>query len=215
VDIPNITLYHVPFTRSTRVLWLLKEIGGEVLNKVDVKRPSWDFVKSKEYFALNPNRLIPAATISNGSNAIPMFEAGAIMRYICEQVAPHYPIMKTLFPTTWTKENWLRHYIYSYWTIVHLDKEIVANFFGVSRITGKISGKVEKWFQKVVAPKILADLADNDYINGPTFTCTDIYLGYTLMLASNLGLFPKTGKIGTYYTRLAARDSLQQLLSEK
>jgi len=207
-SIPTIVVYHVPSSRSTRVLWLLKEIGGDVWDHVKVEKVSWEFLKTKEYTQINPNRLVPAASINNQN----MFEAGAIMRYICEQIVPNSPVVKTLFPPTWNKENWLRHHVYSYWTIVHLDKEIIANFFGLSRYTGKITGKVEKWFQKVVKPKIEADLGENNYINGPDFTCTDIYVGYTLMLAFNLSLFSKSSKIGAYFNRLAARETFAELL---
>jgi len=209
--IPKLTIYHIPFTRSTRVLWLIREIGGELQDNVKVEKITWEFIKTKEYFAINPNRLVPAATFDDKH----MFEAGGIMKYICEQLCPHYPVMKILFPPTWTRENWQRHHLYSYWTIVHLDKEIISNFFGLSRFRGKLSGKMEKWFQKVVGPKLLSDLGDNEYINGPTFTCTDIYVGYTLLLAFNLSLFAKTGKIGSYFARLSSREALSGLLAEK
>jgi len=211
-DVPHITIYHVPSTRSTRVLWLLREIGGDVLSHVTINTITWEYLKSKEYSDINPNRLVPAATIS-GTN---MFEAGAIIRYVCEQIAPHYPSVKTLFPPTWNKGNWLRHYVYSYWTVVHLDKEIISNFFGFSRVAGKISGKVAKWFKKIVLPKVEADLGDNQYINGNTFTCTDVFLGYTLWLAFNLELFStsKPSKIGDYYNRIIARENFSGLLQK-
>jgi len=66
-----------------------------------------------------------------------------------------------------------------------------------------------------VAPKIVEDLGNNEYINGSTFTCTDIFLGYTLILAYNLSLFPKTGLIGSYYARLISREALSALLTER
>jgi glutathione S-transferase len=201
--IPQINLYHIPRTRSTRVLWLINEIGGEVKANTNVSMIEWDFLKSKEYFAVNPNQLVPAVTI-NGHH---MFEAGAIVRFITEKLSPHYETTKKLFPNTWTEANWSRHFVYSYWTIIHLDKEILSNFFGLSRITGKISGNVPKWWKKVVYPKIILDLGSNDYINGPTFTCTDIFLGYSLLLASVLGLFKPDSELGRYYKRLIDRPA--------
>jgi len=207
-DFPNIVVYHVPQTRSTRIMWLLKEIGEDILSHVKIETITWEFLKTKEYSEINPNRLVPAATI----NSINMFESGAIVRYVCEILLPDHPVTKTLFPSTWTKENWIRHYVYSYWTIVHLDKEMISNFFGFSRVAGKITGKVEKWFKKVVMPKVEADLGDNQYINGNTFTCTDIFLGYSLWLAFNLELFTKNSKLGQYVTRLIARDTFASLV---
>jgi len=141
-----------------------------------------------------------------------MFEAGAIIRYITEKIAPHYETTKKLFPDTWTEANWARHYVYAYWTIIHLDREIIANFFGLSRIAGKLTGNVSKWWKKVVTPKILFDLGNNDYINGPTFTCTDIFLGYSLALASWLGLFKADSEIGVYFKRLSDRPAFSSTL---
>jgi glutathione S-transferase len=205
---PQIHLYHIPQTRSTRVLWLINEIGGEVRANLKVSTIEWSFLSSKEYFAVNPNQLVPAATINDNH----MFEAGAIIRFITEKISPHYETTKKLFPSTWTEANWSRHYVYSYWTIIHLDKEIISNFFGLSRIAGKITGNVQKWWKKVVAPKILMDLGTNDYINGNTFTCTDIFLGYSLLLASLLGLFKADSDLGKYFKRLMERPGFASTL---
>jgi glutathione S-transferase len=205
---PQINLYHIPRTRSTRILWLINEIGGELKTNTNISAIDWEFLKTKEYFAVNPNQLVPAVSI-NGNH---MFEAGAIVRYITEKLVPHYETTKKLFPDTWTEANWARHYVYSYWTIVHLDKEIISSFFGLSRIAGKITGKVEKWWKKVVAPKIIFDLGTNQYINGNTFTCTDIFLGYSLSLAEALGLFKAESDIGHYFKRLIERPAFANSL---
>jgi len=144
-----------------------------------------------------------------------MFEAGAIFRIITEKLSMNYETTKSLFPETWSQANWARHYVYSYWTIIHLDKEIVSNFFGLSRIAGKITGNVQKWFKKVVSPKVLADLGTNDYINGPTFTATDIFLGYSLALAFWLDLYKADSELGQYFKRISERPGFMAALSDK
>jgi len=141
---PQITLYHINRSRSTRVLWLINEIGGEVKANTKLAPIDWDFLKTKEYFAVNPNQLVPAVTI-NGHH---MFEAGAIVRFICEKMAPHYETTKKLFPATWTEENWARHYLYSYWCIIHLDKEIISNFFWLKQNYRKDNRKGRKMVEK-------------------------------------------------------------------
>jgi len=210
-EAPSIILYHINRSRSTRVLWLINEIGGEVKQNTKLAPIDWDFLKTKEYFAVNPNQLVPAVTI-NGNH---MFEAGAIIRLICEKLSPNYETTKNLFPETWGQANWARHYVYSYWCIIHLDKEIVSNFFGLNRITGKITGNVQKWFKKIVLPKILSDLGTNTYINGPSFTATDLFLGYSLALASWLDLFKPDSEIGQYFARISQRPGFVAALSDK
>jgi len=71
---------------------------------------------------------------------------------------------------------------------------------------------VDKWWKKVVTPKLVFDLGNNDYINGPTFSCTDIFLGYSLLLASSLGLFKQDSEIGVYFKRLLERPAFASTL---
>ena len=52
-----ITLYHVPQSRSMRVLWLLNELGVEFQL---VSLPFDKSLRSPEYLALNPVGRVPA-----------------------------------------------------------------------------------------------------------------------------------------------------------
>jgi glutathione S-transferase len=73
-----ITLYHVPQSRSMRVLWLLNELG------VEFQLVSLPFDKSllrPEFLSLSPAGRVPALEIEGER----MFESGAIMEYLCEK----------------------------------------------------------------------------------------------------------------------------------
>ena len=72
----RIVVYHIPLTRSERVVWLLEEIGLPY----DVHHLSYRSgdLRSTEFLAVNPMGMVPA--ISVGGMAIR--ETGAIFEYV-------------------------------------------------------------------------------------------------------------------------------------
>ena len=73
-----ITIYHIPRTRSIRVIWLMEELGEEYrLEKMAMPIPA-------EYLAINPTGLIPAIDDDDGKDggAIRMTGSIAILQYI-------------------------------------------------------------------------------------------------------------------------------------
>jgi glutathione S-transferase len=69
------TLYHVPTSRSLRVLWTLEEIGATVEVKSLGVRPR---LQEPEYLAINPAGTLPA--LIDGDRAI--YESLAICEYL-------------------------------------------------------------------------------------------------------------------------------------
>src|SRR5260370_6861515 len=84
------TLYHVPTSRSLRVLWTLEEIGATVEVKSLGVRPR---LQESEYLAINPAGTLPA--LIDGDRAI--YESLAICEYLAARhgsdlvVAPGEP----------------------------------------------------------------------------------------------------------------------------
>jgi glutathione S-transferase len=84
------TLYHVPTSRSLRVLWTLEEIGATVEVKSLGVRPR---LQEPEYLAINPAGTLPA--LIDGDRAI--YESLAICEYLAARhgsdliVAPDEP----------------------------------------------------------------------------------------------------------------------------
>ena len=72
-------LYHVPGARSTRSLWLLKELEIEfsvVEMALDLK-----VLRAPDYLAIHPLGRVPC--LADGERVI--FESGAICQYLCEE----------------------------------------------------------------------------------------------------------------------------------
>ncbi|MEO1960259.1 MAG: glutathione S-transferase [Paracoccus sp. (in: a-proteobacteria)] len=74
-----IRLHHVPGSRSTRVLWLIEELG------LDCQIVVWSLtdgsLRSPEFLALSPAGRIPALQIDGRA----IFESGAIVQYLTER----------------------------------------------------------------------------------------------------------------------------------
>ena len=72
-------LFHVPGTRSTRIIWLCEELGVPL----DIERVSFspEFRMSREWLTKNPLGKVPA--LEDGE--LSMFESGAMVQYILDR----------------------------------------------------------------------------------------------------------------------------------
>ena len=93
----ELTLWHVPQSRSMRALWLLHEIGA------DFRVETLDFfdgtMRQPPYAAITPVGRVPA--LQDG--AVTLHESGAITEWLCETRAPHL----TRAPGTSQRAAWL------------------------------------------------------------------------------------------------------------
>lgn len=192
-DLENtIRLWYIPGSPSSRVLWLIHEIGGDVLNhlKVSVVKSNKDL---KGHFSENINANQSTPTIRFGSKGVVLWEIGAIFAYILEHYKSH------LVPESWNNDNWTKHYLYTYWCTNTLDKF-------------SLSGVKSAW--KPLEKRILQDLGTNEYINGNEFTVTDIMLGLSLhQLHKNGFLKDSPNELKEYYKRVSEREGFTSSLN--
>jgi len=193
-------LYHVPGTRSTRVLWLSYELG---LDLIRVQQVKWSSLAKPPFLEINPNGKIPVLVDDSLDTNKNMFESGAICDYLLQIVCPN----NTLFPKTWTASNWSKHLVWKHWTIVTLDGRLISKMFGAGKVGNMINKTGQKIYETLIIPKLEHDLAEGDYVNGNEFTATDIYVGYTLFIAGVLKLVKPDTAISNYLERLKARPA--------
>jgi glutathione S-transferase len=208
-------LYHIPGLRSTRVAWLLNELSVLYEESEELKKKGMSFLKTEEFLKISPQGTVP--TIVDGD--VTLFESGAIIKYLLrkfsKQVEQH-----GLVPKEWTTENMERNDLYSHWCIATIDHRVYCSTdlstiptTGITRKIGRaLTSKDREWWKRC-AFAIAYNLGNYEYINGNTFTITDIYLGYSLAHVHNIGWLKESPiNVQQYYARIQQREGFKRAI---
>lgn len=200
-----ITVYHLPRSRSMRVLWLLEEVG------LPYEVESLDYVPGKfggdHYTKIHPLNKVPA--IKDGDMV--MFESIAIMQYILDKYAPEKGVSGKLIPAVNDPEygpylQWL-HYGES--TLAPIIAALMSqrHFFPKDKRCKDMENWAETELVKVFS-MLEAQLGDHDYILPSGFSAADISIGYCLLLARLAKAHSQiTDRIQDYWETLTDRDA--------
>jgi len=195
-----ITVYHLPRSRSMRVLWLLEELG------LDYKVDSLEYIPGKfggdDYTKIHPLNKVPA--IKDGDMV--MFESVAIMQYILDKYGHGKLAPAVQDPEYGPYLQWL-HYGESTLAPVIAALMYQRHFFPKD----KRSKDVEKWAESELV-KVLsmleAQLGDHEYILKSGFSAADISVGYCLLLIRLAKAHDQiTDRIEDYWETLTDRDA--------
>ena len=202
-----ITIYHVPRTRSARVLWLCEELGLPYdVVPVDF---SPEYRKSPEWRRLNPIGKVPAMTdVDADGNRFTMIESGAMVHYLLErygdgrlQPAPGTPESARFLQWSWFAEASLARPLGD---MVHhrlLKPE-------AERIPAVVEDGRER--AEICLDAAEAALEDRDFLLGSELSAADIMMGYSLALAQRMGVLDERyPKVLAYLSRLEARPGFQ------
>jgi glutathione S-transferase len=196
----DMTVYHLPRSRSMRVLWLLEELG------LPYTVEGLDFVPGKfggdTYTKIHPLNKVPA--FKDGDMV--MFESVAIMQYILNTKGAG-----TLRPAFDDKNygpylQWL-HYGESTLAPVVASLMYQRHFFPPE----KRSSHVEKWAEgelvKVIG-MLDQQLQGQEYILDSGFSAADISVGYCLLLMRLAKAHDQiTDRVEEYWETLTDRDA--------
>lgn len=198
-----IKVYHVPHSRSLRVVWLMEELGETYeLERLNFPPPA-------DYLEVNPLGSVPAID----DDGIRMCESIAILQYVTGRRIPDsmaFTVGPKPDPAAYAAHLQFLHYG---------EASLAAPLSAIFR-TGIIAPEGQKTnittedqaqqFKKrlVLLENRLSD--GRDYIMGEQFTIADISVGYALGLAQfmKMGEFPKV--IADYAARLQARPAFQR-----
>jgi glutathione S-transferase len=193
-----LTIYHVPRTRSLRVVWLCEEMGLPY----EVKRETFG-QPSPEFLEANPLGALPG--IRDGD--VVMAESTAILQYLAERYGPTPLALKADHPRF---ADYLQFVTFGEASLAaYMNPVIATQFmapegqkenFTVEAAKGMFIrrlGAVEKTLEK------------GDYLAGD-FTAADISVGYALGLGENFGLAERySPPIKDYFARVTARPAYQ------
>ncbi len=198
-----IKLYHAPFTRSIRVLWLLEELGLPY----DLVRVA--FTPGPLPFAQNcPYGKVPA--IEDGDVA--MMESGAIVEYVLERygegrLAPR--------PGAPGRAEFLQWSHFAEATVLPPVGEIARHAFFKPEAE-RIASVVQEARARLTKTLELVDerLATRPYLLGDAFSAADVMMGSSVFVVRRLqSLDPKLVHVAEYLARLEARPAAQKALS--
>jgi len=195
-----ITVYHLPRSRSMRVLWLLEELG------LPYNVESLDYVPGifggKEYTKIHPLNKVPA--IKDGDMV--MYESIAIMQYIMDTNATGKLAPAIDDPEYGPYLQWL-HYGESTLAPVIAALMYQRHFFPVDKRSKDVKVWAEAELAKVFS-MLETQLDDHDYILKSGFSAADISVGYCLLLARLAKAHAQiTDRIEDYWEMLTERDA--------
>ncbi|MDH3643797.1 MAG: glutathione S-transferase family protein [Gammaproteobacteria bacterium] len=202
-----IKIYHVPRTRSVRVIWLCEELGVPYeLIPVDF---SAEYRASAEWRKLNPVGKVPVMIdTAPASGPVTMFESGAMVEYVLD----HYGDGR-LRPAPRTAE----HAMYLQWTwfaeatFARPLGEIVNHrreFPGDAEIPAVVEEMKNR--ARLCLDALEQALVDREYLLGADFSAADVMMGYTLLICEMFRLLGDDHpRVSDYFARLSARPGYQ------
>jgi glutathione S-transferase len=187
-------LYHVPPSRSARVLWLLEEVG----QPYDLTVMKGDERKTDEHRRRHPLGRVPVLEDDEGF----LFESAAL----CLQIADLYPDAQLNWPLA-THERGL---VYQ-WTVFAMS-ELEPAILEVRRNREDNPEHAQAGAERftTAAAAIEQALDGQEYLVGGRFSVADLVCAAVLIFARNTGLTDDMPNIDAYLERLEARPARQR-----
>lgn len=197
---PDFSVYHLPRSRSMRVLWLLEELN------LPYSVETLDFIPGnfggEDYSKIHPLNKVPA--FKDGKMV--MFESVAIMQYVMDKYGSANLVPNINDPEYGSYLQWL-HYGESSLAPVIATLMYQRHFFEPE----KRSKVMDDWGQaelKKMFSLLENQLGDHDYILESGFSAADISVGYCLLLTRLAKAHDQiTDRIQDYWDCLTERDA--------
>jgi len=195
-----VTLYHVPQSRSFRVLWFLHEAG--IAHSVRYMSFAGKSLRDPGYLAISPAGRVPAIEVDGRT----MFESGAILEWLCETRAPALGRA----PGDPERAAWLEWLHYAETIGQHLAQ--LTQQHVVLREDWMRSPTVMR-LEAMRLGRVLAGAADamqrRDWLLPSGFSAVDIGIGYGVHLARRFVRIYEIPGLAAYHARLVARPGFQ------
>ena len=187
-------LYHVPPSRSARVLWLLEEVG----QPYDLTVMKGDDRKTDEHRRRHPLGRVPVIEDDEGF----LFESAAL----CLQIADLYPDAQLNWPLA-THERGL---VYQ-WTVFAMS-ELEPAILEVRRNREDNPNHAQAGAERftTAAAALEHALGGQEYLVGERFSVADLVCGAVLIFARSTSLTDDMPNINAYLERLEARPARQR-----
>lgn len=197
-----ITLHHLVYSRSTRIIWALEEFGLPYELVVHQRLPS--FRAPPELAAVHPLGKAPVIV----DNGLTIAESAAILSYLNDRYGDGRLAPPAGSDARVIHDEWL-HYVEGSAAL-----PVMLNLIG--GVTGGLQGALAAFAESELA-KTIAYIAqgvgDGPWLMGDQFTIADIHLAYLLELAESAGLLADHANLRAYVERFRARAAYQKAIS--
>jgi glutathione S-transferase len=194
-----LTIFHVPGTRSQRIVWLAEEMGVPYELKAEqFGQPS------PEFLAANPTGAFPA--IHDGD--VGMGESTAIMQYMMDT---HGPTPLALKPGDRRYADYLQFLTFGEASMgAFLNPAFMTRFMAPEDQKENFTVEACKNLFRSRLKSLDAQLEKGDHMAGD-FTAADISVGYALGLGEAMGIDADySPRLKDYRARLQARPAYQR-----
>ena len=203
-----IKIYHVPKSRSLRIIWLMEELG-EAYEVAPVSFPVSD-----EFLRVNRLGCVPAID----DDGIVMFESLAILQYLTgrrlvagEEAAAALTTGPLPDPAAYAEHLQFLHF-------GEADLAMPMGTIFRTRIKGgdnnlTVEDQLAQFSKRL--DFLDSHLADGrEWVTGERFTIADISIGYAFVIADLLQLdLPLPANVAAYWKRLQARPAYQRAIA--
>ena len=186
-----LTLYHAPRSRSSRMVWLLEELGAPyTLKYVNIRRA--DGSGSADPANPHPHGKVPALT----DDGALIFESPAIALYLTDKFPDAALGPRIGDHSRGAYLSWLA------WHTGVFEPALTAKFLGVQHVYGTFG-----WapFDDVLAYFSEA-IGKNQYVLGERFSAADIVIGGSLPFLMGR-VIPETDALKGYVTKITERPA--------
>jgi glutathione S-transferase len=187
-----LTLYHAPQSRSSRIVWLLEELGAPYeLRITDIPRP--DGSGAPDPGNPHPDRKVPALV----DDGVLVTESAAIVLYLTDRFpsAGIGPVVDDALRGRYL--TWLAYYAGVLEPVVTFEFAQLANHPALQRT---FRGRAE------TDARVLAALRAGPYVLGERFSGADVLVASLGLFARNM--LPAEELVDAYLASIAARPAL-------
>jgi glutathione S-transferase len=185
-------LYYMPRTRSSRVLWLLEEIG----ERYELTEVAGEQRRSTEHLRRHPLGRVPALELADGTT---MFESAAI----CLQLADLYP-EAGLIPPPGTSERALV-YQWVMFAVAELEGPLFRWIRAIGEGTDGTTESMARDRFTQAAAALESALSGRDWLLGAQFTVADVMCASVLQGADSREMLGPWPGLHTYVHRGESR----------
>lgn len=201
-----ITVYHVPRTRSLRIIWMLEEMG------IDYEVKAIRFLEARndpEFMAKSPGGYLPVMTDGD----LTMIESGAMMEYLAARYGPT-PLAPE--PGDPSYPAYLQYFHFGEASLAApLGIIAYCRFFAPEDQKENAGVEAARQIFRNRLPVVEKALERGGYMAGEAFTAADISVAYALGIGQLFNVAPEgySPAVSAYLARVGERPAYQRAVA--